>query len=270
MHAVVISEHVYSDSSGTAFGGWWWDRTVQSKFSETQAGLSINTKELLAIYYTLSTFGADLQGAGVLIHCDNTVAVSCIKKKNSPDPLRDRIVQKIFHLAKLYKFSLQGTSIEGKNNQKADTLSRKRLLNSRTEWCIPKQLLTYALTSLDWVPDIDLFASHLNFKFDRFCSQMPDPKPFHVDAFTVSWTPFNCYCFCSFSVIGKILKKIESDNVRHAALIVLFHPSSSWFPRFMVMCRRSPVLLPPEVSHKLYLPWNKSIRHPWGNICIWF
>ena len=62
MHAVVISEHVYSDSSGTAFGGWWRDRTVQSKFSETQAGLSINTKELLAIYYTLSTFSADLRG----------------------------------------------------------------------------------------------------------------------------------------------------------------------------------------------------------------
>ena len=96
LHAVEISEHIYSDASGTVFGGWWRERTVQSKFSESQASLSINTKELLANYYTLNTFGAALQGAGVLIHCDNMVAVLCIHKHNSANPLCHRIYSKNF------------------------------------------------------------------------------------------------------------------------------------------------------------------------------
>ena len=31
LHAVDISEHVYTDSSAHSFGGWWKDRTIQSK-----------------------------------------------------------------------------------------------------------------------------------------------------------------------------------------------------------------------------------------------
>ena len=105
----------------------------------------------------------------------------------------------------MYNFSLQGTYIEGKSNKRTDILSRKILLNTRTEWCVPIPVLTKALKLLPWVPNIDLFASHLNFKFDRFCSRMPDPKAFHVDAFTLNWSHYNCYCFCPFSIIGKVL-----------------------------------------------------------------
>ena len=265
LHAVEISEHVYSDTSGTAFGSWWREKTVQSKFSESQAGLSINTKELLAIYYTLSTFGAALQGAGVLVHCDNTVAVTCIRKRNSADPLIHRITQKIFYLSKLYNFSLQGTYIEGKRNGRADSLSRKILVNTRTEWSIPKPILTEVLKFLEWTPDIDLFASHLNFKFNRFCSRVPDLKAFHIDAFTLNWSNYKCYCFCPFSIIGKVLRKIESDNIRHTALIMPFHPSSAWFPRFIMMCQNILILLPPETSSQLFLPWDKSVKHPLKN-----
>ena len=94
LHAVEITQHIYTNSSGGAFGGCWNERAIQSKFSELQAGLSINTKELLAICYTLSAFGADLQGEHVLVHCDNTVSVSCIKKCGSRDPLRNKLTPK--------------------------------------------------------------------------------------------------------------------------------------------------------------------------------
>ena len=47
LHAVEISQHVFTDAGLGAFGGCWGDRTIQSKFTEQQAGLSINTKELL-------------------------------------------------------------------------------------------------------------------------------------------------------------------------------------------------------------------------------
>ena len=75
LHEVEISQHVFLDSSGTAFGGWWKDKHVQSRFSEEQAKLSINTKELLAVYYTLSTFAKDLCDEVVLVHSDNSVTI---------------------------------------------------------------------------------------------------------------------------------------------------------------------------------------------------
>ena len=124
LHVVDISQHVYTDSSGVSFGGCWKNRLIQSKFSEKQAGLSINTKELLAIYYTLSAFGAELKGEAVLVHCHNTVSVSCIKKKGSRDPLRNLITKKIFHIAQVNSFSLSITWVTGHFNKHADYLSR--------------------------------------------------------------------------------------------------------------------------------------------------
>ena len=127
---------MYTDSSGGVFGGCWNDKMIQWKFSQKQAGLSfsqkqaglsINTKELLAIYYTLSAFGAKFKGEVVLLHCNNTVSVFCIKKKGSQDPLR------IFHIAKCHNFTMRITWVSGCLNEWADKLSRKLTLNPRTE-----------------------------------------------------------------------------------------------------------------------------------------
>ena len=39
-------------------------------FSEKQSSLSINTKELLAIYYGLASFKRHLTAQNILCHCD--------------------------------------------------------------------------------------------------------------------------------------------------------------------------------------------------------
>ena len=103
------------------------------------------------------------------------------------------------------------------------------------------------------------------FQIQQVCSRVPDPKAFHIDTFTLKWSNYKCYCFCPFSIIGKVLCKIESDNICHAALIVMFHPSSAWFPRFIMMRQNILILLPPETSSQLFLPWDKSIKHPLKN-----
>ena len=109
LHEVAITQHVFTDSSGTAFGGCWNEKTMQSKFSENQANLSINMKELLVIYYTLSALGSDLKNKVVLEHCYNSVSVSCIKKKGSSNAWHDRITQNFFHIADTNNFTLKIT-----------------------------------------------------------------------------------------------------------------------------------------------------------------
>ena len=48
---------LFTDSSGFGFGGIWGSEHLQGRFTEKQKLLSINTKELLAIYYVLSMIG---------------------------------------------------------------------------------------------------------------------------------------------------------------------------------------------------------------------
>ena len=47
-------------------------------FSAKQNCLSINAKELLAMFYGLSSFKLQIAGKNILCHCDNTIAVSYI------------------------------------------------------------------------------------------------------------------------------------------------------------------------------------------------
>ena len=168
LHDSVVTEHVFSDSCGNSFGGWWRDKTVQSYFTAKQSALSINTKELLAVYYTLCTFAKYLTNQCVLIHCDNSVNVSCLRKMNSSDPFRDRLTRRVFELADLHQFKVKATWISGRRNKRADALSRKMTLNPHTERSFPQALLDSILPYLDFTPDIDLFASHLNKKFPIF------------------------------------------------------------------------------------------------------
>ena len=189
--------------------------------------------------------------------------------------MRNKLTQKIFHIAKTNNFNLQITWLEGRLNGRADSLSRKLILNPRVEWSIPKNALEQVLKVLTWKLDMDLFASHLNNKFSCFCSRTTDPHCFRVDAFTVNWKPYKCYCFCPFRLIGKALRKIETDQVEFTAMIVPFHPSSAWFPKFMSLCRELLYLLPPRFAKQLYLPWDSKIQHPLahnmrlllGNLC---
>ena len=261
LHAVEIGEHVYTDSSANSFGGWWRNRTIQSKISEQQAELSINSQELLAIYYTLCAFSSSLSGKNVLVHCDNMVAVSCIRKKGSFDCFRDNLTRCIFATAKENNFTIQCVWVKGKRNEKADFLSRKMTdFNPRLEWTIPKDDFDLYMKIIAAEPDVDLFAPHLNNKVDRYCSRMCDPHAFSIDAFTLNWSQFKApYIFCPFRLLPSVLKKIDEDNVKNAVVIAPLHPSQAWFPRFMSMYRTPPLILPKSL--RLYLPWNAKERH---------
>ena len=42
--------------------------------------------------------------------------------------------------------------------------------------------------TFDFEPEIDLFASYLNFQVENYISWFPDPKASIIDAFSVDWT----------------------------------------------------------------------------------
>ena len=190
------------------------------------------------------------------------VAISCVRKLGSKDPLKDHIVRELFQIAQKYNFTLQGTWVLGKANSQADRLSRKLDLNPRLEWSIPQNVFDNLCNLLPWRPDIDLFASHLNNKCEKYCSRMTDPHCLHVDASTLNWSDYCPYIFSPFRLLHRIRKKIVDDKVERAMVIAPLHTSQSWFPKFLSLCRSPPILLPKNIAKQLFLPWDLEIKHP--------
>ena len=77
-----------------------------------------------------------------------------------------------------------------------------------------------------FVPDIDLFASRLNFQTRRYVSWFPYQGAFAVDAFSLSWKYFRPYMFPPFSVIGRVLHKLKPEEVLDEIFIATLWPTA--------------------------------------------
>ena len=71
LHLPELTTTVFSDASGRAYGDIWNNIETQGHFSEEQCKLSINTKELLAIYFTLGAHALSLKNQVVLEYDSN-------------------------------------------------------------------------------------------------------------------------------------------------------------------------------------------------------
>ena len=94
-------------------------------------------------------------------------------------------------------------------------------------------------------PEIDLFASRLNAKCDKYVSWKRDPSAFNIDAFTLDWSPYLFYAFPPFSLILKCLRKIINDEAT-GILVVPYWPSQPWYPLFTALMCTKPMFLKPN------------------------
>ena len=124
--------HFFSDATLEGWGTLMKGVNANGTFSAKQNSLSINTKELLAIYYGLSSFKSYIAGQNILCHCDNTTTVSCIVKNGSSDKVRNVITKKIFQLVRQLGANIYCVHTSGVNNDAANGLSRKDFRNTRT------------------------------------------------------------------------------------------------------------------------------------------
>ena len=235
-------------------------------FSKKQNSLSINMKELLAIYYGLSSFKHHITEQNILCHCDNTTAVSCIVKKGSPDKVRNAITKKIFQLIREAKANIYCVHISSVDNGATNRLSRREFCKARTEWSLAPETMTFIWENLEFRPNIDLFASHLNYKIKPNCSFRPDPFCMCVDAFTLNWSHWNPYAYPPFSLLNRCLSKLDADNVTNIAMIVLVWPTTPFFRNLIRHPKRPPVLLPPNTVKLMRLPWDQNSTYPMKNL----
>ena len=97
-------------------------------------------------------------------------------------------------------------------------------------------------------PDIDLFASRLNYQIDKFCSWEPDPQATFINAFTIDWSCFEyIYVFPPFSVLNRCIRKIKTDKAS-GLIIAPYWPTQIWFPSLMEILTDNPILIPVNAS----------------------
>jgi hypothetical protein len=150
---------------------------------------------------------------------------------------------------------LTAAHLPGKLNEIADSASRHH--NDDIEWSIKGKIFVRIIRLLG-SPQIDLFASRLNKKLDKFVSWRPDPASFAIGAFSLSWHKWYSYIFPPFSLLPAVLKKLQYERA-DAIVILPIWPTQLWFPRALQMAVDTPRILPRQ---SIYQPQDLTRQHP--------
>ena len=142
-------------------GGHWLP--VESQFH-------INYLELLAAFFSLKCFEDKIWGKHVRLMLDNTNAISWINKMGTSHSESGKSAD--FHCvgggAGSAGVWISAAHIPGVLNTEVDEESRK--INSNSEWKLDSRVLQSTLTQLKFTPSVDLFASRLNARYERYVS----------------------------------------------------------------------------------------------------
>lgn len=230
---------------GTRTGGHW----AQDELDH------INCLELKAILLGLKALCNSCRQTHIRLKSDNTTAVACLNRRGSKIMSLHSLVEEIFDWALQRGITLSAEYVRGVENAAADQESR--IKNYDSEWMLKPHIFSLLCDTLIY-PKFDLFASRINAQLPAFASWKPDPLATHTNAFTFDWNNMVAYAFPPFSVIGKVLQKLQEEGSTVLTVLPLW-PTQVWFPKALLLLADTPVLLPQE---SLVLPQDPACRHP--------
>ena len=160
--------------------------------------------ELKTIQLGLPSLCDGSVGSHIRIRSDNSTAVACIDRRGSTKVGLNQVVHDIFHWAESRGITLSAAHVAGELNIEADVESRAWKLDA--EW-----MLRRSLCQKCFPPVLDLFATRINTQLPAYVSWRPDSASVSVNAFSIRWTGDELYAFPPFSVIGRVLQKLQEE-----------------------------------------------------------
>lgn len=223
-------------------------------WNEDEQELHINVLELKAALFAIKSFTENLHDAEILMRVDNTTAIACINKMGSVQyPLFDDVTREIWQWCEERRLFIFASYINTKDNFEADQLSRQKFQD--TEWELANYAFRDIVNFLD-KPEVDLFASRINTKCNKFVSWKNEPGAWKIDAFTIPWTKLNFYAFPPFSLILKMLQKILHEKAE-GIVVVPKWPTQPWYPLLQKMSVSEPIVFKPN-KNLLKSPFRHS------------
>lgn len=233
---------------------------VNGRWSYLESKRHINHLELLAIWFGLNCFYSNRKDCHIHFYSDSVTAVTYINNMGGmTSNILNKLSQDIWEWCLNRNIYLSASFLKGSDNVIADFHSRN--FSSSCEWMLKKDVFRRIVSEF-FMPEIDLFASRINFQCKKFVSLHPSPGCWSADAFSFSWNGLEPYLFPPFCLIGKVLNKLFEDKVNRAILIMPLWRTQFWFPLVMNLLISIPVRLP---NHKDLLTLAHNGKpHPFG------
>ena len=252
---VVIS----SDASKIGWGCECEGVTAEGQWQPIERQFHTNYLELNAAFFLLKCFQSKIKGKHVRLMCDNMTTVACVNHMGtSHSPSCNSLAKDLWEWCIAQKVWISAAHIPGVDNTAADLESRS--INLDMEWKLNPERLKFALDLLGIAPTIDLFASRLNKQMNRFVAFRPDPAAVAVDAFSLSWKAETFYVFPPFSIVAKVLQKVQQDNAT-GLLVIPDWPTQVWY----LVVKRLLLTTPVQLTcgpNLLQLPSSPEEVHP--------
>lgn len=129
---------------------------------------------------------------------------------------------------------------------------------------LDKKVFQDAISQLNFKPEIGLFASRNNCQIKKFVSWKPEPESYAIDAFFISWTNINLYCFPPFSVIPTVLQKMVVEKAK-GILVMPNWPTQPYYATVMKMLIANPLYVHRRKT-LLKLPGKNEIHKIWDKL----
>ena len=128
--------HFWFDASAVGWSAHLACLVASGLWDPQQTALSINAGELLAVQLGLFQFRSALQGRTVAVFCDNTTAVTYLRKEGGTwSPLLNTLAQEFLRWKESLSIRLAPKFLPGSDNVLANALSRPYQL-PHPEWSL--------------------------------------------------------------------------------------------------------------------------------------
>lgn len=251
-----IDMTIFTDASDLGWGITNGSSSSGGRWSIEEKDKHINIRELKAVEIGIISYTKNTCPKHIRIMSDNTTAIAYINNMGGICSLEcDELAKSVWLYCKSIGTYLSAAFIPGKENIIADKKSRS--FNDAIEWQLNPEIFDH-ITSISFLPDIDLFASRINHQLPRYVSWHPDPNAIAIDAFSFKWNSGKYYIFPPFSIIGRVVNKIRREGTQ-CILIVPDWPSQFWYPLVRKVGTIVTKIFPRETN--MMLPQEPNARH---------
>jgi hypothetical protein len=226
--SVVCSVDVFSDASGSGYGGYIVGIVKRSAFgvwTGFESKESSTWLEIEAVNRLLPKFASVLGGQCVRWHVDNMNVVR-ILKNGSMKPHLQSIVVQIYKFIRSYDIVLIPVWVPRELNKRADALSRKAYTDC-DDWQVSSGKFRY-LDKL-WGPfTIDRFATDRNAKCLRFNSKVWCPGTEAIDSLSVVWHSEVNWLVPPPNLALSVIKKLLNENSTGVLIVPVWKSAPYW------------------------------------------
>ncbi|KAJ8983767.1 hypothetical protein NQ317_006099 [Molorchus minor] len=217
---------IFTDSSLTGWGAVCQGQSTHGWWTTLDKKEHINVLELKAIFYGLRCF-VGKTNTNVLVRTDNTTALSYINRMGSVQHTHlNTLARKIWQWCEKREIRVFASYISSSDNWMADKESRT--LSTDTEWSLSHHYFDKIVEKFG-CPDIDIFATSINTKCERYISWKRDPYAITTDAFTVCWNKEYFYAFPPFALVLRSIQKIINEKAE-GILVSSTSPMEGTYP----------------------------------------